>query len=250
MDIYGLIGKDISYSFSPDYFNKKFERLGINAEYKIFELDDAKEFPEFIARNPDIKGLSITIPYKRALGQYMDFIDGPSAICGSINSVKIKQKKDKAFLSGYNTDIIGFEESIKPLLKNRKNLKALILGSGGASSSIAYVLRKYGILFSFVTTKPPKLLHHNYSWIDKYVMSENLLIINTTPLGTYPNAEESPNIPYEYITDKHILYDLTYNPPETLFLKKGSEYGAICINGQQMLEIQADASWDIWTKRC
>ncbi len=248
MDIYGIIGKDISYSFSPDYFNNKFRRLGINAEYKIFELSEANEFPEFIAGNPEIKGLSVTIPYKRSLHRFMDFIDVPASICGSINSIKIKHKNNKTFLSSYNTDIIGFERSIKPILKNSKIIKALILGSGGASNAISYVLRKQGILFCIVTTKPAKLLHYNYSWLDKNVMLDNLLIINCTPLGTYPNAEESPNIPYEYITDKHILYDLIYNPSETLFLKLGREHGATCINGQKMLELQADASWDIWTK--
>ncbi len=248
MDIYGLIGKNISYSFSPDYFNKKFEQLGINAEYKIFELSEAREFPEFLARNPEIKGLSVTIPYKRALGQYMDFTDEPASICGSINSIKIDQKNNKASLSGYNTDIIGFEKSIKPIIKNKKNIKALILGSGGGANSVAYVLRKLGILFCFVSRKPEKILHFNYSWLDEREMHDNLLIINTTPLGTHPNANEFPPIPYQYLTDKHILYDLVYNPSETLFLKKGREHGAYCINGLSMLELQADASWDIWTK--
>lgn len=248
MDIYGLIGKNISYSFSPDYFNKKFDKLGIDAEYKLFELNDAKEFPDFITNNPEIKGLSVTIPYKRALGQYMDFIDEPASISGSINSIKIDHKNNETVLSAYNTDINGFEISIKPLLKNRKNVKALILGSGGGANSVAYVLRKLGILFCFVTRKPEKILHFNYTWLNEHEMHDNLLIINTTPLGTYPNVKDFPPIPYQYITDKHILYDFIYNPSDTLFLQKGRENGAYCMNGLKMLELQADASWAIWTK--
>lgn len=248
MDIYGLIGKNISYSFSPDYFDKKFDKLGKNAEYKLFELNDAKEFPEFIINNPEIKGLNVTIPYKRAVGQYMDFIDEPASICGSINTIKIDRKNNETILSAYNTDVDGFEKSIKPILKNRKNLKALILGSGGGANSVAYVLRKLGILFCFVTRKPEKILHFNYTWLNEQEMHDNLLIINTTPVGTYPNVKDFPLIPYQYITDKHILYDLTYNPSDTLFLQKGHERGAHCINGLKMFELQADASWKIWTK--
>ncbi|MAE08473.1 MAG: shikimate dehydrogenase [Bacteroidetes bacterium] len=248
MDIYGLIGKNISHSFSPDYFTKKFNELGIDAEYKLFELNDAKEFPEFISNNSEIKGLNVTIPYKRALGQYMDFIDEPASICGSINTIKIGHENNETFLSGYNTDIDGFEKSIKPILKNRKNVKALILGSGGGANSVAYVLRKLGILFGFVSRKPEKILHYNYTWLGKHEIHDSLLIINTTPLGMYPNDKDFPPIPYQYITDKHILYDLIYNPSETLFLQKGREHGAFCMNGLEMLELQADATWDIWTK--
>ena len=247
MDIYGLIGKNISHSFSPDYFNKKFDELGIDAEYRLFELNDPQEFPQFIANNNEIKGLNVTIPYKRALGQYMDFIDDPASLCGSFNTINIETTDDKQILSAYNTDIDGFEKSIRPILKNKKNIKALILGSGGAANSVAYVLRKLGILFCFVSRKPEKILHFNYTWIDEREMRDNLLIVNTTPLGTHPNDKAFPPIPYQYITDKHILYDLIYNPAETLFLQKGREKGAYCVNGLKMLEFQADASWDIWT---
>lgn len=248
MDIYGLIGKNISYSFSPEYFSKKFVELEIDAEYKLFELDDPREFPQFIANNPKVKGLNVTIPYKRALGQYMDFIDEPASICGSINTINIETADDKQVLSAYNTDIDGFEKSIKPMLKGRKQIKALILGSGGAANSVAFVLRKLGILFCFVSRKPEKILHFNYTWLDKREMHDNLLIVNTTPLGTHPHEKDFPPIPYQFITDKHILYDLTYNPADTLFLQKGREQGAFCVNGLNMLELQADAAWEIWNK--
>ena len=141
------------------------------------------------------------------------------------------------------------EKTIKPLVKGRNGIKAMILGTGGSSNSVAYVLRKIGILFCYASREPSKMLHLNYDWIDKIDMHSYNLIINTTPLGMYPNTDEAPNIPYECITEKHILYDLVYNPPETLFLRKGVQMGATIMNGQKMLEIQADASWKIWNRR-
>jgi shikimate dehydrogenase len=248
MDIYGLIGEKLSHSFSPDYFNKKFKEKGIDAQYKIFELKSADEFPEFIASHPEIKGLNITIPYKRSLGRFMDFIDKPVHLTGTINTIKIKQNSKGPILSGYNTDIIGFEKTLKPLTKNKKNINALILGTGGSAKSVAFVLRKLGILFHFISRNHGEILQNNYEWLTKETIGLNQLIINTTPVGMYPNHNEIPDIPFEFITDKHILYDLIYNPTETLFLKKGRNQGALCINGQKMLEIQADASWKIWKK--
>lgn len=248
MDIYGLIGKNLSHSFSPDYFNKKFQKLGIDADYRLFELKDAQEFPEFIANNPNIKGLNVTVPYKRSLGQFMDFIDEPVNITGSINTIKVVRKNNKTILSAYNTDVVGFEKTIRPILKNKNIIKALILGTGGSANSVAFVLRKLGIMFSYVTRKPCKIMHTHYSWLDKEKISENLLIINTTPEGMYPDNDSFPQIPYQFITDKHILYDLIYNPSDTIFLQKGREHGATCINGLKMLELQADASWKILRK--
>ena len=248
MDIYGLIGKNISHSFSPDYFNEKFKKLGINAEYRLFELNDINEFPELITNNPEIKGLNVTSPFKKSLGQFMDFIDDPVDVTGTINTIKVERENNETYLSAYNTDIIGFEKTIKPILKNNdNNIRALILGSGGGSGAVSYVLRKYGILFFFISRKPLKLLHSSYSWIDQAEMEDKLLIINTTPLGMYPDVDNYPPIPYEYITEEHILYDLVYNPDETLFLKKGCERGATCINGLEMFKIQADESWKIWS---
>jgi len=248
MDIYGLVGKKLPHSFSPDYFNTKFKKLGINAEYKLFELTSADEFPDFIAQHPEIKGLNITIPYKRSLGIYMDFVDKPVQLTGSINTIKITQNGKGPVLSGYNTDIIGFEKTLKPLIKNKRCINALILGTGGSAKSIACVLRKLGILFHFVSRNHDEILQNNYEWLTKETLRTNQLIINTTPVGMYPNSNNIPAIPFEFITDKHILYDLIYNPAETLFLKKGREQGALCTNGQRMLEIQAEATWKIWKK--
>ena len=246
MDIYGLVGEKLSHSFSPDYFNNKFRVLGINAEYRLFEIKSVAEFPELIANHPEIKGLNITIPYKKSLRKFMDFIDKPVKLTGSINTIKITRNNNGTLLSGYNTDIIGFEETLKPLIKNKTITHALILGTGGSSNSVAYVLHKLGILFSYISRKPNSTQQHNYNWLNEQTIKDNLLIVNTTPVGMYPNNNKAPSIPYEYITNKHILYDLIYNPVETLFLKKGKEQGATCINGSKMLKIQAEASWKIW----
>ncbi len=248
MDIYGLIGKNLEHSFSPAYFNKKFKEMGVDAEYRIYDLDNIEEFPDLIDNNPDIKGLNVTIPYKRSLGVYMDFIEEKVNITGSINTIKIVRKNNGIKFSAYNTDVIGFEETIRPIIKRMRNINALILGTGGSANTVAFVLRKLGILFSYVTRNPSKLMHTHYSWVNKRIINENLLIINTSPMGMYPENNKFPEIPYELLTDKHILYDLIYNPAETVFLKKGREQGATCINGQKMLELQAEASWKIWTK--
>lgn len=248
MDIYGLIGKNLEHSFSPEYMNRHFQKHGIDAEYRLFELNTPEEFPELIANNTDLVGLNVTIPYKRSLGQYIHSLDKPSNLTGAINTIKIIRQNNKTNLIGYNTDVIGFEKTIKPILKNRRITKAIILGTGGSSNSVAYVLRRLGIVFSYVTRTPCKIMHTHYAWLDEKKIRDNLFIINTTPLGMFPDINDYPPIPYHFITDKHILYDLIYNPQETIFLKRGSEHGATCINGQQMLEIQANESLRIWRK--
>ncbi len=248
MDIYGLVGKKLSHSFSPDYFNKKFQKMGINAEYRIFELSDVDELPELLANNPNIRGLNITIPYKQSLGSYVDFISKNARLTGAINTIKVKNNKKGKLLLGYNTDVVGFEKTIKPLLKSKKCITALILGIGGSAKSVAYVLRKQGVLFKFVSRNYAKEMQINYEWLNQEMIQNNLLIINTTPVGMFPNNNASPTIPYEFLTANHILYDLVYNPAETQFLSKGRKQGCTCINGQKMLEIQAEASWKLWHK--
>jgi shikimate dehydrogenase len=249
MRLYGLVGKKLDHSFSPDYFSEKFRKLKVDAEYKLFEIDDVNEIIDIINENPNLAGLNITIPYKQKVMGIVDEIDHQVQITGSINTIKVIRKRNSIKLRGYNTDIIGFEKTLKPLIKGRNGLKAMILGTGGSSGSVAYVLRKNGVLFCYASREPSNMLHLNYDWIDKIDMHSYRLIINTTPLGMYPNVNEAPNIPFECITDNHILYDLVYNPVETLFLRKGNEMGATIMNGQKMLEIQADASWKIWNKR-
>ncbi len=248
MNTYGLIGKNLAHSYSPEYFKEKFRRLKIDAEYKLFDIDSIEEFPEIIKQNPNLVGLNVTIPYKRSVKTYMDKISDPVHISGSLNTIKISKNKGQTLLTGYNTDIIGFEKTLKPYIKGRRDIRAMILGTGGSSNSVAYVLRKLGILFHFISRNPSKILHSKYNWIDREDVKNNTLIVNTTPVGMFPELDSSPDIPYDYLTPNHILYDLVYNPADTMFLKKGKEQGATCINGQRMLEIQADASWKIWKK--
>jgi shikimate dehydrogenase len=246
MELYGLIGKTLSHSFSGDYFSRKFQEKHIDAAYRLWEWDVLPDLYDFARDNPALRGFNVTIPYKRAVIPYMNKLDKTAELTGSVNVVKVKRKKDQIFLQGYNTDVIGFERSLKPLVKRRKELRALILGSGGSAHSVAFVLRKMGIYFTFVTRKPNKLETMGYSWITPAVMEECKLIVNATPLGMYPNTAEAPDIPYDYLTPEHILYDLIYNPAETLFLKRGREKGAVTKNGLEMLQIQAEESWRIW----
>lgn len=248
MDIYGLIGNPLKHSFSGDYFAKKFEKNHIDAAYHLWKMDKLPDMHEFAQKNPQLKGLNVTIPYKRAVLSEMDTVSSPVAIIGSMNVIKVSQQKGNILLKGFNTDVLGFEKSLRPLIKGRKTLHALILGTGGSSRSVAYVLRKLGIYFSFVTRTPKKMETMGYSWINSAVMAEFQLIINTTPVGMFPNVEDAPAIPYEMLTPHHILYDLVYNPKETLFLKKGREHGAMIKNGLEMLRIQAEESWKIWRR--
>jgi len=250
MKTFGLIGKNLSHSFSPEYFTEKFSKMNIDAEYKLFEIDNIEEFPNIIKNNPNLVGLNVTVPFKRSLGLYMNSCEHIVQITGSLNTIKVSRVGNNTNLAAYNTDCIGFEKTIKPLLKRkRRNTRAMILGTGGSANTVAYVLRKLGILFTFVSRKPSKMLHSKYNWVDEDEIRNNMVIINTTPVGMYPDSEEFPEIPYEYITKDHVLYDLVYNPEETIFLKKGREHGATCINGKRMLEIQAEASWKIWNKK-
>ncbi len=248
MDIYGLIGKPLGHSFSGDYFAKKFKKKHIDAEYRLWEMDKLPDLHEFARENPQLRGLNVTIPYKRAVLSEMDEIYSPVQLTGSMNVIKVHRNRGEVLLKGFNTDVIGFERSLKPLIKGRKILRALILGTGGSSHSVAYVLRKLGIYFSYVTRHPEKLEMLGYSWITSAVMKESYLIINTTPVGMFPHSDQAPAIPYEMLTPNHILFDLIYNPEETLFLKRGKEYGAKVKNGLEMLKIQAEESWKIWKK--
>ncbi|GMT45535.1 MAG: shikimate 5-dehydrogenase [bacterium] len=248
MDIYGLIGKPLKHSFSGDYFAQKFEKKHIDAEYRLWELDDIPDLHSFAREHPQLRGLNITIPYKRTVVPALDELDAPAQIIGSVNVVKVNRKGGEILLRGYNTDVIGFERSLKPLVKGRKQLRALILGTGGSAHSVAFVLRRLGIYFYYITRRPKKLEMLGYSWITPAIMNEFQLIVNTSPVGMYPDTEHAPVIPYEMLTPGHILFDLIYNPEETLFLKKGKAQGAIVKNGLEMLKIQAEESWKIWKK--
>ena len=241
---YGIIGKNISYSFSKKYFTKKFIQLKLNHHsYENFDIQSIEELPLILNENtPSLKGINVTIPYKEEVFKYLDEIDEDAKTIGAVNTIKIS--KDYK-LKGYNTDAYGFEKSLKPLLKNHIN-KALILGTGGASKAIAFVLNKLKIQFKFVSRTPDNTQTISYNDLTDEIIDSHHLIINCTPLGTFPEVENSPNIPYQHLTNRHLLYDLIYNPIETSFLSKGKEMGATIKNGKQMLELQADKAWEIW----
>ena len=240
MKQYGLIGKTLDHSFSKSYFGNKFitEHLQ-NASYSNFPLQSIEEFKSLIKKKT-FSGLNITIPYKTSIIPFLDELSEEAKSIGAVNTIYFKNKK----LIGYNTDYIGFIKAIKPFLKNKME-KALILGTGGASKAVVFALKKIGIKCLCVSRLPNKY-QLSYNEINNLVLKYHLLIVNTTPLGTYPNINECPNIPYKYVTEKHLLVDLVYNPEETLFLKKGRKNLANILNGKSMLIHQAEEAWKIW----
>ncbi|KAA8485517.1 shikimate dehydrogenase [Arcticibacter tournemirensis] len=257
MKKFGLIGYPLSHSFSGKYFQEKFEKEGLtDCSYELFPLETLSDFEKLITSNPDLCGLNVTIPHKIGVMFYLDKIDPAAKAIDAVNCIKIiKQKPVESFftgelsstkvrLEGFNTDCYGFENSLKPLLKKHHN-KALVLGSGGSSRAVAYALSRLGIDYKIVSRRKARK-QITYSDINRNLMSDRLLIINTTPLGLSPAVETYPDIPYEYITSNHLLYDLIYNPDETEFLKRGKEMGATIKNGEEMLHLQAERSWEIW----
>jgi shikimate dehydrogenase len=240
---FGLVGKNISYSFSKTYFMEKFQKLGLKThKYNNFDISEIEEFPFILYhKEDDFQGFSVTIPYKQSIIKYLDEVAGDALKIGAVNTIKVTEDNR---LVGYNTDVYGFQKSIEPLLKSHHK-KALILGTGGASKAVAYALEKLEIDFN-VVSRNSSVGNLLYSNLSKQIINEHTVIINCTPLGTYPNIEYSPNIPYEFITDKHLLFDLIYNPSETKFLLEGKKRGAIIKNGLEMLELQAEKSWEIW----
>jgi len=248
METYGLVGKKLSHSFSPRYFNEKFQKSGIKAEYLLFEIDSAERIPEIILQNPGLKGLNVTVPYKKQVLAFLHYTDQPAREAGAVNTIKINRKNKEPELRGYNTDIVGFEYAIQPFLKFRVQLKALVLGTGGSAVSLAWVLKKLGIPFVFVSRFPKDKNQMGYPDIDTKILEEYKLIVNATPVGMYPDTDRFPQIPYDLLSKDHILFDLIYNPGETLFLKMGKEKGAVISNGLEMLKMQAEASWNIWRK--
>lgn len=242
---YGLLGKNISYSFSKKFFTDKFLKENLNNEYENFDIQSINELPEVLDRNiSTLTGFNVTIPYKEEIFNYLDEVDATANEIKAVNCVKII---DKYYLKGYNTDAYGFEKSLEPLLKAIPK-KALILGTGGASKAVAFILKKLNIEVLFVSRKPNS---NQIAYLDlsKEIIATHTLIINTTPLGTKGDLELiAPNIPYQFLSKEHILYDLIYNPSETLFLKKGKEKDATIKNGLEMLQLQAKKSWEIWNE--
>ena len=241
MDKYGLIGNNIDYSFSKTFFNSKFKKEESNDSYENFDISDLSQLSEVLLKNPKLKGLNVTIPYKESIIKYLDRIDSNAQKIGAINTIKITPEGK---LIGYNTDYIGFKESLKNLLPiSKKN--ALVLGTGGASKAIVYALKSLNYKVTQVSRVKKEGIT-TYTELNKEVMIQHQLIINCTPLGTFPNIDQYPSIPYQYVTKNHLMFDLTYNPLETMFIKLSKEQGARISNGLKMLEFQAEEAWSIW----
>ena len=241
MKIFGLIGKNIDYSFSRSYFREKFETNKLDCSYKNFDLETIDSFIELKKNCKVFSGFNVTIPYKEVILPYLDYVDEEAKRIGAINTIKIKNNK----LIGYNTDHYGFKESLVKYLKPHHKT-ALILGTGGASKAVAFALRELGIKFEYVSrTKSPEI-KHTYNTLTSTEIEANKLIINCTPLGTFPKLEKCPEISYDQLDKYHLLFDLIYNPAQTKFLKNGKLRGAKTINGLEMLINQAEKSWEIW----
>lgn len=245
MKKYGLLGYPLTHSFSKRYFTEKFEKENIESTYQNFEIDNIDKFPEIVKNNPEIIGLNVTIPYKEQVIPYLDELNDSAKEIGAVNTIKISSTYLGVHLKGFNTDTFGFETSLRPLLK-KHHKKALILGTGGASKALKYVLKKLGIDYISASIEELKENEIRYEEIDEKLMAERLLIINATPLGTYPKTEAFAPIPYEFISEKHLMFDLVYNPEVSKFLGKGKEKGAAIKNGYEMLLLQAIKSYEIW----
>lgn len=245
MKKYGILGYPLAHSFSKRFFTEKFEREKVDATYENFEIDNISKFPKIITENPNLIGLNVTIPYKEQVIPYLNELEDAAREVGAVNTIKISRTETEVYLKGFNTDTHGFENSLKPLLKPQHS-KALILGTGGASKAVKYILSKLGIDFISASIEELKENEIRYEEIDSRIMTERLLIINATPLGTFPDVDTSPKIPYELITENHLLFDLVYNPETTKFMKMGLKKGATVKNGNEMLQLQALKSYKIW----
>ena len=245
MDKYGLIGYPLGHSFSISYFNQKFADEGIDARYENFEISSIDQLLEVLDKTPNLKGLNVTIPYKERVMEYLDSIAPEAKAIGAVNVIRVTHEEKKIKLKGFNSDVIGFTQSIEPMLDKKWHKKALILGTGGASKAINYGLKSLGLETVFVSRyeRPDTIQYEN---VTPEVIKEYNVIVNCTPLGMYPHTDECPQLPYEAMDYHNILYDLIYNPDETLFMKRGLERGAEVKNGLEMLLLQAFASWEFW----
>jgi shikimate dehydrogenase len=241
---YGLLGKNISYSFSKNYFTAKFDNpVFEGCTYENFDIQSIAEFPNVLAQNHDLNGLNVTIPYKESILPYLDRLSKTATEIGAVNVIKFTKK---GTLKGYNSDWYGCKKSLQPYLKPHHK-KAVLLGTGGASKAIAYALQKLDITATFVSRNPAEN-ELSYNQLTKTIFDEYQLIINCTPLGTSPNSDTFPPIPYEYITPSHLVFDLVYNPEKTVFLKQAEAQGATIVNGYEMLIFQAEKAWKLWHK--
>lgn len=241
--MYGLIGKPLGHSFSANFFNKKFTDENIPERYFLFPLDSITELPSLLRNHPDLKGLNVTIPYKQTVIPYLDSLDKAAAEIGAVNVIKIS--KDNS-LKGYNSDAVGFKDSIEPLIHDHMK-RALVLGTGGASKAVCYVLKMLGIeVLSVSRNSHDEVI--SYNDLSPEIISSHHIIVNTTPLGMWPNVDQAPDIPYHLLTPQHLCYDLVYNPETTTFMKRSAQHGATVKNGLDMLHGQALAAWRIWNE--
>lgn len=244
----GLIGFPLTHSFSAKYFADKFEKENIEGyEYGNYEIPTIEDFPDVIKKNPDLIGLNVTIPYKEQVIPYLDELDPEAAEIGAVNTIKIDRTGDKVKLIGYNTDIYGFRETLKPLLK-QNHYKALILGTGGAAKAVEYVLKKIGLSILYISRNPKGDNERSYGDLNEFALQDFPVVVNSTPLGMHPKVDACPDLPYQFLTENNLLFDLIYNPAETLFMKKGAEQGAETQNGLGMLKLQAEKAWEIWQR--
>ena len=244
--VLGLIGYPLTHSFSKRYFTEKFEKEGIkDYVYRNFEWPDIHKFPELLKKHPAIAGLNVTIPYKEKILNFVDEFSSEVEAVGAANTLVIQPKTQK--ISAYNTDIYGFKQSLLPYLKP-EHRRALILGTGGAAKAVDFALQQLGIEAVMISRKPKNNSQLAYTDLNEKIVKSHLLVINTTPVGQFPDIEKSPAFPYDFITNKHLFYDLIYNPPKTRFLSQAEKMGAITCNGLKMLYLQAEKAWQIWTK--
>ena len=244
MDKYGLIGYPLGHSFSIGYFNEKFQSENIDAVYENFEIASIEDLQEVLATNPELRGLNVTIPYKEKVMSYLDHITPEARAIGAVNVIQVQHKGSKIFLKGFNSDVIGFTRSIEPMLE-RFHKKALVLGTGGAAKAVHFALKALGLEAVYVSRyeRPGTI---QYERITPDVIHEYNVIVNCTPLGMYPHVSDCPPLPYEAMDSHNLLYDLIYNPDQTLFMQKGAARGATVKNGLEMLLLQAFASWEFW----
>ncbi len=239
--MYGLIGYPLSHSFSPGFFEKKFARLGLEREYRLFPLKQIKDFPKLLSTNTTLQGLNVTIPYKQAVVTYLDEVDPAAASIGAVNCIAIRKSK----LIGYNTDAWGFEYSLLPYLPEGQQQRALIFGTGGSSKAVQYVFDKHQIPFKQVS-RNPSTNQLSYHQLSVKLLQDYTILVNTTPVGMHPKVEDCLPVPANAVTKRHYLFDLIYNPGETKFLELGRKCGSWYKNGLEMLYLQAEKSWHIW----
>ena len=251
--LYGLIGYPLSHSFSQKYFTEKFANEGYRSHsYVNFPISRIQELPDLLKQQSDLRGFNVTIPYKEQIIPFLDEMDCVARKIGAVNTVQVIRNENRICLKGYNTDVYGFSQSLEEWFTAHSTelpKQALVLGSGGASKAVVYALSQLGINAHLVSRKEGRKIYKTYQQLDTGDMAAHSLIVHTTPLGMYPNIGECPPIPYQHLTEKHFLYDLIYNPEETLLMRKGREIGAAVHNGRQMLHLQADKAWDIWQRK-